>query len=158
MASPKALLGSVTKQRLGLNPNVIALSPIITLIYLWNNKLNNRKFLTGRQRNLFASASSTVPEKQSHPGYVPLSNGRLWPSTLLEGKGKKNVQVGVELCFPQSRISYIPQLWPGRYFLLRHLQQPNLFLTLSKTACFMLASWTTSSDPSSDHSESTHTS
>lgn len=50
MASPKALLGSVTKQRLGLNPNVIALSPIITLIYLWNNKLNNGKFLRGTRK------------------------------------------------------------------------------------------------------------
>lgn len=70
MASPKVLLGSVTKQRQGLSPNVIALSLIMTLMYPQNKgiypQLNTGKFLRSTQWDLFVSAPFTVPEKPSH--------------------------------------------------------------------------------------------
>lgn len=100
MASSNVLLGSDTKQRLGLSPNVIVLSTIIILIHPWNKKLSEGKW------NLFASASSEGPEKKSHPGHMPPRNGKLWPPFP---------PVGGENLTP---VIYISQLWPGRYFLL----------------------------------------
>lgn len=120
MASSNVLLGSVTKQRLGLSPNVIVLSTIIILIHPWNKKLNEGKW------NLFASASSEGPEKKSHPGHMPLRNGKLWPP--FPPMGGENL----------TPVIYISQLWPGRYFLLLSgSSSANQSLTSSKISCFL---------------------
>lgn len=86
MTSLKALLCSITNERLGSNSNVTAFSPITILIHSWNGKLNNRKFLMCTECNSLAVFPCTVLGIQSHPHHVPQSKVRLWPSTLLKGK------------------------------------------------------------------------
>lgn len=86
MTSLKALLCSITNERLGSNSNVTAFSPITILIHSWNGKLNNRKFLMCTECNSLAVFPCTVPGIQTHPHHVPQSKVRLWSSTLLKGK------------------------------------------------------------------------
>lgn len=120
MASSNVLLGSVTKQRLGLNPNVIVLSTIIILIHPWNKKLSEGKW------NLFASASSEAQRRNLTLVICHWAMGNY------------------DLHFPQwggenlTPVIYISQLWPGRYFLLLSgSSSASQSLTSSKISCFL---------------------